>query len=417
MYRALAIALCAALVFACATTPASAQQPATPRQVKVGLGPIGPISPQTVYDIERVVGAEPNLHVVPIQPPGGVDACVRRFVAGEPDDRLDAVMVISLPSDSFKTEREGNQARFTGTYEIWIVNLSTLEEDRHTFTVSDSETVAGEISAILTLPAQFLSERATGKKLIAGNVWQAYEAVRVRVESKLIAATRLYLPSSPLKTIGPLNPFETAQKLIDRGDADTAMAVFRSIGINSPQVQRMIAGAQRQLQHAKASRLLGQTLGALAGGNAVAAATLLASYEKQEGAEAARAAPIRQALGTVRAKAAEKESDRVLRADVPALDHAGLVAMLIQMFVEETGTAPSDVVVSAKSVRFEDKEAPTGLKKRLDGYASALSKAAWIMSLKCGCDADAQLTSEVAGAALLAARSGPSFKRPEVGLP
>jgi hypothetical protein len=179
----------------------------------------------------------------------------------------------------------------------------------------------------------------------------------------------------------------------------------------------MLAGAQRQLQHAKASRLLGQTLGALAGGNAVEAGTLLASYEKQEGAEAARAAPIRQALGAVRAEAAEKESDRVLRADVPALDHAGLVAMLIQMFVEETGSAPSDVVVSAKSVRFEDKEAPTGLKKRLDGYASALSKAAWIMSLKCGCDADAQLTSEVAGAALLAARSGPSFKRPEVGLP
>ncbi len=413
MYRVLAIVLCVTLAFVCAATTVGGQE----RQIKVGLGSIGPISPHTVYDIERIIGAEPNIHVIPIQPPGGVDACVRRFVAGEPDDRLDAVMVVSLPSDSFQTEREGNQARFTGTYEIWTLNLSTLAEDRHTFTVSDSETVAGEVSAILSLPAQFISERATGQKLIAGNVWQAYEAVRARVESKLIAATRLYLPNSPLKSVGPLNPYETAQKLIDRGDADTAMAVFRSIGLENPDVQRQIAGAQRQLQHAKASRLLGQTLGALAGGNAVAAGTLLASYEKEAGAEAARVASIRRALGDARAGAGEKEFDRVLRADVPTLDHAGLVTMLTQMFVEETGSAPADVIVSARSVRFQDKDAAAGLKKRLDGYASALGKAAWLMSVKCGCDADAQLSSEVAGAALLVARSGPSFKRPEVGLP
>ena len=131
MYRVLAIVLCVTLAFVCAATTVGGQE----RQIKVGLGSIGPISPHTVYDIERIIGAEPNIHVIPIQPPGGVDACVRRFVAGEPDDRLDAVMVVSLPSDSFQTEREGNQARFTGTYEIWTLNLSTLAEDRHTFTV------------------------------------------------------------------------------------------------------------------------------------------------------------------------------------------------------------------------------------------------------------------------------------------
>jgi hypothetical protein len=39
------------------------------------------------------------------------------------------------------------------------------------------------------------------------------------------------------------------------------------------------------------------------------------------------------------------------------------------------------------------------------------------MSLKCGCDAGAVLTSEAGGAALLKAKYAPSFKRPHVGLP
>jgi hypothetical protein len=403
------------LAFALALGPGATG--AEERAIRVGLASVGPISAQTAYAIEQIVAEVPNVKVVPIQPHGGVESMVMWGVAGDADDRLDAIMVVSLPADSFRTEHEGNQATFTGTYEIWTLNLSTLEEDRHAFTVSDTETVVSGVGAILAVPAQFISERATGQKLIAGNVWQAYEAVRGRVEAKLVAATRLYLPNSPLKRAGPLNPFETAQKLIERGDGETAMAVFRSIGIDKPEVQRMIAGAQRQLARARASKLLGQTLGSLAGGDPKEAATLLASYESEAGSDASRAAAIRNALNHAAPAAAQGEWERVLRADVPALDHAGFVAMVGQLFRVETGAAPSDVVVSAKSVRIRDQEAPAGLKKRLDAYAAALSKAARFMSIKCGCDADAQLVAEVAGAPLLKARFGPSFTRPEVGLP
>src|SRR6266404_2970222 len=86
-------------------------------QIKIGVGVLGPISPQTEADIDSLVGALPNVHVIPSQPPGDVDACVKRFVAGEPDDRVDAVMV-SLPPDSFQSQRDANEARFTGAYEI-----------------------------------------------------------------------------------------------------------------------------------------------------------------------------------------------------------------------------------------------------------------------------------------------------------
>ncbi|MGA6973888.1 MAG: hypothetical protein WBY93_19830 [Candidatus Binatus sp.] len=70
--------------------------------IKIGVGVIGPISPQTEADIDAIVGKLPNVKAVPIQPPGGVDACVKRFVAGDPDDRLDAVMIVSLPTESFQ---------------------------------------------------------------------------------------------------------------------------------------------------------------------------------------------------------------------------------------------------------------------------------------------------------------------------
>jgi hypothetical protein len=70
--------------------------------IRIGVGVIGPISPQTEADIDTVVGKLPNVKAVPIQPPGGVDKCVKRFVAGEADDRLDAVMVVSLPTESFQ---------------------------------------------------------------------------------------------------------------------------------------------------------------------------------------------------------------------------------------------------------------------------------------------------------------------------
>ncbi len=56
-------------------------------EIKIGVGVIGPISPQTEADIEQIVGALPNVKVVPIVPPGDVDACVKRFVAGDTDDQ------------------------------------------------------------------------------------------------------------------------------------------------------------------------------------------------------------------------------------------------------------------------------------------------------------------------------------------
>src|SRR5271155_1452495 len=94
--------------------------------IKTGVGVIGPISPQTEADIDTIVGMLPNVKAVPIQPPGGGDACVKRFVAGGADRRLDGVMVVSLPTESFQPQRDSNEARFTGAYEIWTLNLSTL---------------------------------------------------------------------------------------------------------------------------------------------------------------------------------------------------------------------------------------------------------------------------------------------------
>ena len=57
-----------------------------------------------MYQIEQLVGAQPNVHEIPIVPPGDVDACVKRFVAGDADDHLDGVMVVSLPTDKFHNQ-------------------------------------------------------------------------------------------------------------------------------------------------------------------------------------------------------------------------------------------------------------------------------------------------------------------------
>ena len=99
----------------------------------------------------------------------------------------------------------------------------------------------------------------------------------------------------------------------------------------------------------------------------------------------------------------------VITSDVPGLDHSAFVAMLTQLFSDETGSAPDDVIVSARSVNIQDKDAPKGLKTHLDAYARALGRSAWLMSLKCGCAASAELQSEAAGAPLLKARFEPSF--------
>src|SRR5580692_11131640 len=385
-------------------------------QIKIGVGVIGPISPQTEADIDQLVGKLPNVKAVPIQPPGGVDACVKRFVAGDPDDRLDAVMVVSLPTESFQSQRDSNEAKFTGAYEIWTLNLSTLAEDRHRFTFTDSETVVGGLSAFLALPAQAFAERATGKKLISSDQYQAFEAVQTRVEAKLIAATKLYLMTASIRDTAPLVPLDTAKALLDRGDGEDAMAVFKSAGINNPEVQQMIANAQGQLKRSAANALLGRTLGAMAGGNADAARLILADYEKAPSAESSRADSIRRVLAYVPAHT-ESPYDGVMKSDVPTLDHQAFVAMIKQMFSEQTGSAPDDVIVGAHDITIEDKDAPQGLKEQLDSYAAALGRSAWLMSLKCGCDANAVLESEAVGEALLKARYSPSFKRPQVGLP
>jgi hypothetical protein len=396
---------------------AAASPRASAAQIKIGVGVLGPISPQTEADIDSLVGALPNVKVVPIQPPGDVDACVKRFVAGDPDDKVDAVMTVGLPPDSFQSQRDANEARFTGAYEIWTLNLSTLAEDRHRFTFTDSEPVIGGAAAILAMPAQLFAERATGKKLISGNQWQAFEAVQTRVEAKLVAATKLYLQTASIRETGPLNPLDTAKNLLDRGDGEAAMMVFKSAGINNPEVQRMIAAAQGQLRRGAAESLLGRTLGAMAGGNAAQARMILAEYEKAPAAESTRAESLRRALAMASDHRVESGYDGVMKSDVPSLNHAAFVAMIKQMFGEQTGSVPNEVIVSSKDVTVEDKDATEGLKESLDSYADAIGRASWLMSLKCGCDAGAVLTAEAGGAALLKAKYAPSFKRPHVGLP
>ena len=385
--------------------------------IKVGVGTVGPISPQTEADIDNLVNTVPNFHAVPIQPPGDVDACVKRFVAGDVDDRLDAVMVVSLPTDSFKVQQDDKEARFTGTYEIWTLNLSTLAEDRHAFTFTDAETVVSGPSAILSIPAQFFVERATGKKMLSNSAWQAYEAVQTRVESKLIAATKLYLQTAPIRSTESLNMLTCAQALVDRGDAETALAVFQAAGVNNPQVRQLMAAADTKIRRARAEALLGRTLGAMAGGNSTAASTILAQYQQAPSYEASRADAIRRALAVESDHRADRAYQQVITSDVPGLDHTAFVAMVKQMVGDVTGKAPQDIVVGAKDITIQDKGANDGLKTGLDTYATALGKAAWLMSLKCGCDAGARLTVDPSGLVLMRARFAPSFKRAEVGLP
>jgi hypothetical protein len=386
-------------------------------ELRIGVGSVGPISPQAMYDVEQLVGAQPNVHEVPIVPPGDVDACVKRFVAGETDDRLDGLMVVSLPTDKFLTHNDQNEATFSGSYEIWVLNLSTLAEDRHTFTFEDREPVIGGVAAVLTIPAQFLSQAAGGGKLISSNVYQAYESVQTRVEAKLVAATKLYLADSPLSQIGPLNMLQTAQALIDRGDGDTALAVFKAAGVNDPRVQQLMAAAEGKLKQAESAKWLGRALGAMAGDDPEQARLMLASYEKSPAAEPARADAIRTVLASYPHQEAHSPYASLITRDIPGLDHSAFVAMLTQLFSDETGSAPDEVIVSAAEVSIQDKEAPKGLKTHLDAYARALGRSAWLLSIKCGCAASATLESETAGAALLKAHFEPSFTQPEVGLP
>jgi len=387
------------------------------QQLKIGVGTEGPISPQAAYQIEQIVAEMPNVKDVPIVPPGDQAAIVRRFVAGEADDRLDGVIILTLPPDSFKVERDAHEASFSGSYEIYTLDLSSLGEDRHVFMFSDSEPVTGGMTALLAIPAQLLAERTAGTKLISGNAWEAFQAVQVRIESKLVAATRMYLAKASIRNLHPLDRLECAQHLLDAGDADTAMAVFRSVGMDNPQVAAMLANANQRLKITRAETLLGRTLGALASGDAPAAATILASYEKEPAAQSARVAPIRRALSARETQVVNGAYNDVLGSDVPGLDRPAFIAMVKQVFSEQAGIEPAEVEMTANAVAIADNAAEKGVKTRLDGYASALGKSAYLMSLKCGCDAAATLKSDRSGSVLLQARCGPSFNRPQVGLP
>ena len=90
--------------------------------------------------------------------------------------------------------------------------------------------------------------------MISNNLYQAYQSVATRVEAKLVAATKLYLTDSPLSQIGPLNMLETAQALIDRGDGETALAVFKAAGVNDPRVQQLMAAAEGKLKQAESAK-------------------------------------------------------------------------------------------------------------------------------------------------------------------
>ena len=210
---------------------------------------------------------------------------------------------------------------------------------------------------------------------------------------------------------------QTAQALIDRGDGETALAVFKAAGVNDPRVKQLMAAAEGKLKQAESAEWLGKTLGAMAGDNPEQAGVMLASYEKSSAAQPARVAAIRRVLASYPRQEAHSPYASLIANDIPGLDHSAFVAMLTQLFTDETGTAPNEVIVSAAQITVEDKDAPKGLKTRLDAYARALGRSAWLLSIKCGCAASATLESETAGGALLKARFEPSFTQPEVGLP
>jgi len=155
----------------------------------------------------------------------------------------------------------------------------------------------------------------------------------------------------------------------------------------------------------------------MAGDNPSQASEMLASYEKSPTPEQSRADAIRKVLASYPHQEPQSPYASVLTSDVPGLDHSAFVAMVTQLFSDETGATPSEVIVGAADVKIEDSDAPKGLKTRLDAYARALGRIAWLMSIKCECAASSTLASEAAGAPLLRARFEPSFKQPEVGLP
>ena len=391
-------------------------------QLRIGVGFDGPISNETSAQITQMVNALPNVHAVPIVIPGNATACVKRFVAGEADDHLDGVITFKLPEDSFKTERDEKEVTFSGTYEISTLNLSTMAQDSHDFTVSDHEPVVSGITALVAVPAELVSERAGGKKLISNSAYQASQAVQARVESKLLTATKLYLADSPIATIKPLDPTQTAQALVNIGDGETALAVYKSLGVNDSQVNAMAARARAQIARSHSTVLLGQTLGAIAAGDSASARALCDAYARDSAADPARTQSLRAAVATLARNDHGPLNDQVYRAqifrrDVPGLDKSAFASMVKQVFADEAGSQPQTVETSSARIDVNDKASEKGLRTSLDGYATALAKTAQLMSLRCGCAAEASLRAESPGVTLIRARFDPSSNRAQVGLP
>jgi hypothetical protein len=457
MKRLLSGLAIATLIALCCAGAWSADAP-----LKIGVGVEGPITPQTERQIELAVGEIPGARVIPIVPPGDTDACVRRFVAGDPDDRLDGLIIVRLPPNSYKGERGASQVSFDGTYEVSTLDFSTMVEDRRHFTFSDAENVTGGMGALLAMPAEILAERTTGRRLVAGSSFQAMQDVQVRVESKFLSALRSYLASAPIRNVHPLDPLECARRLMDAGDTQTATIVLKSAGAEMPpaaihaaapqpkppagaasqgnaqagaeaksvsvattktpqsrvsEASAMLASAQIQMKQSHALAILGRTLGAIAVGNAQAAETELASYESQSGSDPARVGTLKRTVAAMRATTSRSEYGAALKANVPALDRSGFLAMIKQVFDVETGMEPAQIELASNSLEISDKAAEKGLRTRLDGYASALGKSAQLMSIRCGCEAAVTLRAERSGSVLMRARFGPSFNRPEVGIP
>jgi len=160
--------------------------------------------------------------------------------------------------------------------------------------------VIGGAAAILAMPAQLFASVPPAKKLISSDEWQAFKAVETRVEAKLVAATKLYLQTAPIRDTAPLNPLETAQNLLDRGDGETAMSVFQKASVSNPEMQRqaqqMIAKAEISFAVARPIRCSARLSARFAGGNDSQARTILGEYEHAPLAELGRADAIRRAI-------------------------------------------------------------------------------------------------------------------------
>ena len=272
------------------------------------------------------------MKAVPIQPPGGVDACVKRFVAGEPDDRLDAVMVVSLPTESFQSSQRLERSEIHRR--LRNLDAQSLDPGRGPPSLHLHRQRAGDWRRgrdSLRCRRSSFAERATGKKLISSNQWQAFEAVQTRVEAKLVAATKLYLATASIRDTTPLNPLDTAKALLDRGDGED-----RDGGVQ--------VGGHQQSRSAADDRGRAGTVAAQCGERAAR------THARRDGGRQCRRRrarcwpttrrrrrPNRRARirfgacsRTCPSSRADSAYDGVIRSDVPALDHQAFVAMIKQ---------------------------------------------------------------------------------------